>query len=192
MNLPNKITITRILMIPLVMFFYLANFIPWGKFVAAIIFCVAAFTDFLDGYLARKNNMVTNLGKFLDPIADKVLVMAALLLIVADGTVIAPYGVIMCSIILARELIVSGFRCVAASSGLVLAADMWGKVKTTVTDIAIPFYMIYAWLVADSISTNGTVLGIFKWTSFALLVAATILTIISGLNYIIKNRKVLK
>lgn len=191
MNLPNKITITRILMIPLVMFFYLANFIPWGKFVAAILFCIAAFTDFLDGYLARKNNMVTNLGKFLDPIADKVLVMAALLLIVADGTVIAPYGVIMCSIILARELIVSGFRCVAASSGMVLAADIWGKAKTFVTDIALPCYIVYAWMRAD-LNVNATFLNIFHWFSFALLVIATILTILSGCNYIIKNRKVLK
>lgn len=192
MNLPNKITIARICLIPFVMFFYLATFIPCGKLIAAIIFVVAAYTDFLDGYIARKNNLVTNLGKFLDPIADKVLVMAGLLMIIADGTVLAPYGVIMVSIILARELIIGGFRSVAAASGKVLAADMWGKVKTTITDIALPFYMVFAWFKADSIISNATFLSIFGWLCFGLLAVSTILTIISGVNYVVKNKHVLK
>ncbi len=192
MNLPNKISITRLIMIPFVVFFYLASFIPWGKFIALALFIIAALTDFLDGYIARKYNLVTNLGKFIDPIADKVLVMAGLLLVVCDGTVLAPYGAIMAIIILAREFIISGFRLVASNAGLVLAADKWGKWKTLVTDVAIPLYMFYAWVVADGIITNAVALSVISWVSFGFLAVATLLTIISGLNYIIKNRQVLK
>src|SRR5574344_1439894 len=96
MNLPNKITMIRIILIPFMLFFYLASFIPdgWGKIIALVIFIGAASTDMLDGHVARKYNLVSDLGKFLDPIADKLLVTSALLLVVCDGTIVAPYGVL--------------------------------------------------------------------------------------------------
>ncbi|MBQ3494723.1 MAG: CDP-alcohol phosphatidyltransferase family protein, partial [Clostridia bacterium] len=103
MNTPNKLSILRMLMIPVVMFFYLENFFPYGKIVAAVVFVLAALTDMLDGYIARKYNLVTDLGKLLDTNADKILVLAGLLMIVCDGTVIAPWGVIIAVIILGRD-----------------------------------------------------------------------------------------
>lgn len=191
MNTPNKITLSRICLIPLMVFFYLATFIPFGKVIGAIIFIVASCTDFVDGYLARKNNQVTDLGKFLDPIADKILVVAGLLLIVCDGSIPNPYGVIITIIIVAREFIVSAFRQIAATKGLVIAADKLGKWKTLTTDVAIVFFMIIGQnLVSHFLA--GTGLVIFEVFSYILIAIATVLTIISGINYIVKNIKVLK
>lgn len=192
MNLPNKISITRLILVPIIVFFYLANFIPWGKFIAMVLFIIAALTDFLDGHIARKYNLITNFGKFMDSIADKVLAMAGLLLIVADGTILAPYGVIMAIIIIAREFLVSGLRMVASSKGVVLAADMFGKIKATITDIFIPVYIFYAWCITDSIITSALALDIIKWVAFAGMILATIATLLSGANYLIKNKKVFK
>ena len=138
MNLPNKITCVRIVLLPVFIFFYLATFIPCNYLIAGIIFAIAAFTDMLDGKIARKYNLVTNLGKFLDPIADKLIVMAALILVASDGTIPSPYGIIIAIIIIGRELIISAFRQIAAANGVVMAADMWGKYKTTFQTIALP------------------------------------------------------
>ena len=193
MNLPNKLTVLRICLIPFVMFFYLANFIPYGigKIVALVIFVVAALTDMLDGKIARKHNLVTNLGKFLDPIADKILTAAALFMLMADGTIPAPWGVIVVTIIIAREFMVSALRLIAASQGTVLAADIWGKAKTMVQMIALPIMLLVPFLLELGGVAGWLILTvqIVGWVSIG---AATVLTIVSGANYLIKNIKCFK
>lgn len=196
MNLPNKITLSRIFLIPVFAVIFFLDVIPYNYFIAAIVFIVAACTDFIDGHIARSRNLVTNLGKFLDPIADKVLVSTALIFLLVrqetltvmwSGAWVAVYAGVCVAIILARELIVSGFRMVAASTGLVLAADKVGKVKTTFQDIAIAALLIGAdffGIVAASEVINA--IGIVA------LGIATVLTIWSGLGYVIKNRAVFK
>lgn len=193
MNTPNKISLIRIFLIPLMIFFYLASFIPngWGKFVAFWVFVVAALTDMLDGHLARKNNQITNLGKFLDPIADKLLMTSALLLVVCDATVPAPYGVIAAVIILARELIISALRQIAATKNVVMAADWWGKAKTFVQDVSVPGLILLSFFYTNGALTGNWLLA-FEILNWVLLGAAVALTIISGVNYIVKNRAVLK
>ena len=193
MNLPNKLTVLRMVLIPFVMFFYLATFIPHGigKIVALAIFIIAALTDLLDGKIARKHNLVTNLGKFLDPIADKILTAAALFMIMADGTIPAPYGVIVVTIIIAREFMVSALRLIAASQGTVLAADIWGKAKTMVQMIAIPICMLIPFLVELG-GVAGWLILTVKVVGWTALGVATVLTIVSGANYLIKNRNCFK
>lgn len=192
MNLPNKLTIMRICLIPFVMFFYLAEFIPHGigKIVALVIFIIAALTDLLDGKIARKYNLVTNLGKFLDPIADKILTSSVLFMIIADGTIPAPWGVIAVSIIIAREFMVSALRLLAASKGTVLAADIWGKAKTMVQMIAIPVCMLIPFVV-EIAAASWLVLTI-QIAGWVLLGVATVLTVVSGINYIVKNKDCFK
>ncbi len=206
MNLPNKITLCRICLIPLFVFFFLADFIPYGKLIAAFLFAVACFTDFLDGNIARKRGLVTNMGKFLDPIADKVLVMAGLIVaiacpITANGGVnpaqpiLGPswVGIVAVVIILAREFVVSAFRQIAATKKLVLAADMYGKVKAVFQFITLIYYFVYAFIVEEFYyaiaGTANTVLGIVGYVFLAITV---ILTIISGVKYIVGNRQVFK
>ncbi len=184
MNLPNKLTIIRIALIPVFVAFFYLTMIPFNYVISAAVFAIAAFTDFLDGYIARKYNLVTDLGKFLDPIADKVLVATAF--IVMLGTDFMPwYANIAVAVILARELIVSGFRMVAASKGMVLAADKSGKIKTFVQDIAIIVLLVCA----------SVMPGLYNWfniVGLAILGVATILTIVSGTECIVKNIAVLK
>ena len=193
MNLPNKLTVMRMVLIPFMMFFYLATFIPHGigKIVALVIFVVAALTDLLDGKIARKYNLVTNLGKFLDPIADKILTAAALFMIMADGTIPAPYGVIVVTIIIAREFMVSALRLIAASQGTVLAADIWGKAKTMVQMIALPILLLVPFLLELG-GVAGWLILTVQIVGWVALGAATLLTIISGANYLIKNAKCFK
>lgn len=191
MNLPNKISCVRIALLPVFIFFYMATFIPCNYLIAGIVFAVAAFTDLLDGKIARKYNLVTDLGKFLDPIADKLIVMAALILVSADGTIPKPYGIIVAIIIIGRELIISAFRQIAAAKGIVMAADMWGKYKTTFQTIALPLLMLQAQVVASNWLTGNGLLA-FQIVNYVLIGIATVLTIISGCNYIIKNKAVLK
>ena len=206
MNLPNKITLCRICLIPLFVFFFLADFVPYGKLIAAFLFAIACFTDFLDGNIARKRGLVTNMGKFLDPIADKVLVMAGLIVaiacpITANGGVnpaqpiLGPswVGIVAVVIILAREFVVSAFRQIAATKKLVLAADMYGKVKAVFQFITLIYYFVYAFIVEEFFyaiaGTANTVLGIVGYVFLAITV---ILTIISGVKYIVGNRQVFK
>ena len=160
MNTPNKITLSRLLLIPLIVFFYLATFIPYARLVAAILFVIAALTDFVDGRIARKTNQVTDLGKFFDAIADKVLTMTGFILIIAvpiTGTapVVWPswLGVVCVVVMLAREFIISALRQLAASKGKVLAADMSGKIKATLQFVAIVLYMFYAFFLTDIIQS---------------------------------------
>ncbi len=197
MNLPNKITLTRILMIPVfIAVFFLDGVFSFAHATAAIIFAVAAFTDFIDGYIARKYNLVTNLGKFLDPIADKVLVSTAMLLILTmKDSLFAklPCGVdavyvataICICVIMARELIISAFRQIAATHNVIMAADKLGKYKTTFQDVSI-FALIF------SASITGTAGLIIAYVGFALFAVATILTVWSGIAYVVKNKQVLK
>lgn len=189
MNLPNRLTVLRIILIPVFVAAYYITAIPYNYLISAIIFALAAFTDFLDGYIARKYSLVTDLGKFLDPIADKVLVAAALIimLVVPDGGVeiLPAYCAIFVAIILARELIISGFRMVAASKGKVLAADKAGKIKTFVQDIAICVLLVGAQFQAG-LYTTVNIIGLVA------LFIATLLTVISGTEAIVKNRSVLK
>ena len=189
MNLPNKLTILRLVMIPLFVATFYLTVLPCNYLISAVIFVLAALTDFLDGYIARKHNLVTNLGKFLDPIADKVLVSTALIVMLlpmtGESAILPFYGAIAVAIILARELVVSGFRIVAASNGKVLAADKSGKVKTFVQDIAVLVLLLSADFMPGLYSTLNIV-------GLCFLGIATLLTIYSGIECIVKNIDVLK
>ncbi len=184
MNLPTKITVARICLIPIFVVFYLID-IMYFDIYATVIFIIASCTDFIDGYLARKNNMVTNLGKFLDPIADKMLVVFALVLlcIKIDSDFQIAFAV-MSALIISRELIISVFRQVAATKNCVLAADNLGKAKTVVTLIAIPLLMLGEY-------PFGKVYFFF-YAGFVLFVIAFILTVISAFNYVLSNQEILK
>lgn len=190
MNLPNKLTILRIVMIPVFMAFFFLTMIPYNYFIAAIVFVLAAATDFLDGYIARKYHLVTNLGKFLDPIADKVLVSTALILMLTVDAILPLFSIAV-AVILARELIVSGFRMVAASRGLVLAADKIGKVKTVFQDLAI-FVLLAGYDFFGVFDSSPDSVNPINVAGLVLLVIAAVLTIWSGVSYIVKNREVLK
>ena len=180
MNLPTKLTVLRIIMIPVFAAVFFIEAVPYRFIISAAIFALAAFTDFLDGHIARKYNMVTDLGKFLDPIADKVLVATALIVMLVPW-----YASIAVAVILARELMISGFRMVAASKGAVLAADFSGKIKTCVQDLA-----IVVLLVGKDVTPEPY--GVMNIIGLALLGIATLLTVYSGAECLIKNRKVLK
>lgn len=176
MNLPNKLTILRVLMIPFFLVFMLTDFMGTnGKFIACAIFVIASFTDFLDGYIARKNNIVTNFGKFMDPLADKLLVGAAIISFVELKSL--PAWIVI--IIISREFIISGFRLVASDNGVVIAASYWGKFKTVSQMIMIIL------LILDFQNS------IFILLENIFIYAALILTIVSLIDYMIKNKKVL-
>ena len=195
MNLPNKITLTRIFMIPVfVLFFYLDVMNGWNFLVAAVVFVLAASTDALDGHIARSRGLVTNLGKFLDPIADKVLVSTALILLLTRGGVFeisffAGWGLIVAGIcvavILARELIVSGFRMIAAGRGIVLAADKLGKLKTVFQDASIALILAGMAFIGYEAGVVIAAVGIFCFY------ICTVLTVVSGVNYVVRNKQVL-
>lgn len=175
MNLPNKLTILRTVMIPFfILFLYTDWFHGYDKIIAAVIFIAASLTDMLDGKIARKYNLVTNFGKFMDPLADKLLVCSALIALV-DLNKIAAWVVI---IIIAREFIISGFRLIAAENGVVIAANYWGKFKTVSQMIMIILLLIDLGGVFDILEQ------IFIWLSLAL-------TVISLITYIWQNRSVL-
>lgn len=187
MNLPTKLTLLRIIMIPV---FITLFFIPVSYFrvAAAFVFILASFTDFLDGYLARKNNQITNLGKFLDPIADKILVCGALIAVCLDVHIFQ-IGVAVCTmIILSRELMISGFRIVASSKNIIMAADKLGKIKTVLQMVCLILLIPYA----DILSLNETAGNIVLYGGLVLLLLATIMTLISGINYMVKNIQILK
>ena len=204
MNLPNRLSLSRLIITPIMMFFYLATFIPYGKFVAWGLFIAGAFTDFLDGHIARKYNLVTDMGKFLDTIADKLLVTTALILVAVDGTIISPFGAIVLAIFVGRDLAVDMLRLVASSKGVVIccnnntfaacnkgvviAADKLGKYKTFSQDIALPLLILYSAL--SLLSIQATILTIIMWVAYGFLTFATLLTVISLINYLIKNRAV--
>lgn len=175
MNTPNKLTILRVVMIPFFVAFMLTDWAgAANKWIALALFVIASLTDFLDGYLARKNNIVTNFGKFMDPLADKLLVCSALICLMAVGKLSA----LVVIIIISREFIISGFRLVAADNGVVIAASYWGKFKT-VSQMAMTILMI-----AD-------LGGFFAVAEQVVMYLAVALTIISLVDYLWKNRQVL-
>ena len=139
MNLPNKLTILRVIMIPFFIVTLMIDSIPGGKWIALGLFVIASLTDLLDGKIARKYNLVTNFGKFMDPLADKLLVCSAMIAMIELGRI--PYWVVI--IIIAREFIISGFRLVASDNGVVIAAGWWGKIKTVVQMIMIIVLICY-------------------------------------------------
>lgn len=198
MNLPNKLTLLRLILIPFFITAFYFGFFAGHYFVALGIFVVASLTDFLDGYIARKYNMVTDLGKFLDPIADKVLVLAGLIVLIADpyetnvfgriGIIGIIYGGVGVSIIMAREMVVSSLRMMAAKKGIVLAAEMTGKVKTFFTDVTI----IVLLLAGDLLNFAPDVGVVFDYIGLVCFGISVLLTIISGCSYLIKNKEVFK
>ena len=191
MNLPNKLTVLRVIMIPMVMVCYMVDAIPFGKIIALSLFIIAAATDFLDGYIARKYNLVTDLGKFLDPIADKLLVITTLIMIAVDGTIPAPWGLIVLAIIISRELIIDAFRLIASTKGIVMAADIFGKAKTMVQCWTMPLCILLSFLNGVT-KVQGTLgLDIFAIVCYVLIGLSTVLTVISGVNYIVKNKQVI-
>lgn len=178
LTIASKVTIARICLIPVFIVCYHLWGDLWSGAIPAAVFILASMTDWVDGYLARSRNEVTNFGKFMDPIADKLLVMSAFVLLVGDGRMTG----VSCIIILAREFIISGFRLIASDRGMVLAAGKLGKIKTTLQIIAIVllllnnFPFVYIGIPMDKI----------------VLAAAVVMTIWSGADYIVKNREILK
>ncbi len=174
MNLPNKLTLFRVILIPFFVVFMLINVTGNAdKWIALIIFIIASLTDLLDGKIARKYNLITDFGKFMDPLADKLLVCSALICLVSLNRI--PAWIVI--IIIAREFIISGFRLIAADNGRVIAASYWGKFKTT-------FQMIMVILMIADISQ------LFILTQI-IMYAALILTVVSLVDYLVKNKDVM-
>lgn len=179
MNLPNKLTIFRVILIPFFVFFMLAPFFEgYGNYIALAIFCVASLTDLLDGKIARKRNLVTNFGKFMDPLADKLLVCSALICLIELNLI--PSWIVI--IIIAREFIISGFRLVASDNGVVIAASYWGKFKT-VSQMFMVIVMVFNYSLQNEI---------LYWIGIVLMYIALVLTLVSLIDYIAKNKDVLK
>lgn len=178
LTIASKVTIARICLIPVFIVCYHLWGDLWSGAIPAAVFVLASMTDWVDGYLARSRNEVTNFGKFMDPIADKLLVMSAFVLLVGDGRMTG----VSCIIILAREFIISGFRLIASDRGMVLAAGKLGKIKTTLQIIAIVllllnnFPFVYIGIPMDKI----------------VLAAAVVMAVWSGADYLVKNRQILK
>ncbi|HJA30119.1 MAG: CDP-diacylglycerol--glycerol-3-phosphate 3-phosphatidyltransferase [Clostridiales bacterium] len=174
MNLPNKLTIARVIMIPFFVLFMLTGLGgAASKWIALAIFIIASLTDLLDGHIARKYNLVTNFGKFMDPLADKLLVCSAMICLVEMGKL--PAWIVI--VIISREFIISGFRLIASDNGRVIAASYWGKFKTT-------FQMLMICLMIADISALSAVTAAVMWI-------ALILTVVSLVDYLVKNRDVL-
>jgi CDP-diacylglycerol--glycerol-3-phosphate 3-phosphatidyltransferase len=182
MNLPNKLTILRVVMIPFFVFFMLVpdTIIPHdvSKWIALVLFCLASLTDMADGKIARKYNLVTNFGKFMDPLADKMLVSSAFICLVVTRQDVLPAWIVI--VIISREFVISGFRLIASDKGVVIAASYWGKFKTN-----FQMFAIIA-MIADFGTRPAHIVEII------LVYIALILTIISLVDYIVKNIDVLK
>lgn len=176
MNLPNKITMFRVVLIPFFILFMLCPVLGGAdKYVAAAIFITASITDFIDGQLARRMNLVTNFGKFMDPLADKLLVCSALICLCGKKI-----PVVVVIIIISREFIISGFRLIASDKGVVIAAGWWGKVKTAVS-------MVMIIVVIIDLQNKP-----YKMLENVLIYASLVLTVISLVDYLVKNKEVLK
>lgn len=179
MNLPNKLTVLRVLMVPLFVLFMLAPFAQnlAGTIIAFILFVGASFTDMLDGKIARKYGLVTNFGKFMDPLADKLLVCSAMICLVALDRL--PAWIVI--VIIAREFIISGFRLVASDQGVVIAASYWGKFKTVSQMIMIGLLILHL----------GDKIHFFKVLEIIFIYLALVLTVVSLIDYLAKNKDVI-
>jgi CDP-diacylglycerol--glycerol-3-phosphate 3-phosphatidyltransferase len=184
MNLPNKLTLLRTVLVPVFLIFVLIDSIPFNYTIALAVFAGASITDALDGHIARKNNLVTSFGKFLDPLADKVLVVSALAAFV-DLKIISSVPLI---IIVAREFMVSGLRLVTAGNGIVVAAGFWGKLKTAFTMVSVVFILIYLAVSGDfewfGLNISNKINDVCDYIIQILIWASTALTVISGLVYL--------
>lgn len=179
-NLPNKLTILRIIMIPFFLFFLLADMGAAGRYIATGIFCIAAVTDSLDGYIARKYSLVTNFGKFIDPLADKLLVCSAMIALIGISDAVVPLPSIVVIIIIAREFVITGFRTLAVEQNIVIAAGFWGKLKTICQMVMLIVLML---------NIDNKVISVL---SYVLIYLSLALAIISAVDYIVKNKQVLK
>ncbi len=196
MNLPNKLSILRLLLIPVIMLTFYLNF-PYHYVVSCALFGFAACTDFLDGHIARKYNLVTDLGKFLDSSADKVLVLTTLILLLDAGFITGDVlpsfvGGLCISVILAREILISCLRMVTAAKGVVMAADKLGKFKTILQDVSIVFFLLAGELektgtvytkITDT-ALAGTLHDVVYFIGLGLFVLAIIMTVVSGVHYV--------
>lgn len=214
MNLPNKLTMLRILLVPFFVFFMIANSSSAFRLTALIVFSIASLTDMLDGKIARKHNLITTFGKLMDPLADKVLVMSAMICFVSLN--FAPAWVVI--VILTREFLVTSLRLIAAGEGLVIAADKWGKMKTVTQMLWIILTLLWLWVQSSPLlsgklaaSAYGNALttlwyrlksmpllsSIIAASSFGhalaiiLMYASVFFTLLSGFNYVWKNRSLL-
>lgn len=188
MNLANKLTLLRIFLVPVFLIFFLVEGIDYGTIVATIVFIVASITDQLDGHIARSRNQITTFGKFMDPLADKLLVTAVFVCLVQIGMIPA-WAVI---VILSREFAVSGLRSIAASNGLVIAASWWGKIKTVTQMLAILLFLLTVNIM--TIGNTNLLVNFFPGflvASNIVFYICVVITIISGIDYFIKNRKVI-
>lgn len=179
MNMPNKLTLLRVCMIPVFMIFALIE-TGFTQFIAVVLFLAACITDYLDGYIARSCNLVTDFGKFMDPIADKLLVMSAMVILVAQNRMPAW----VCVVMLAREFIISGFRLVAAGKGTVIAAGMTGKIKTVTQMVAIVMLFLFS-------NASGGGSGLMYFLSNVVLYVSAIMSIVSCVEYVWNNRSVI-
>lgn len=175
MNLPNKITLLRVLMIPIFLVILLVEAIPYNEVIALIVFALACITDAIDGHIARKHNLITDFGKFMDPLADKLLVSAALICFTAQGLV--PAWIVV--VIISREFIISGFRTIAVEKGVVIAAGKSGKLKT-----AVQMVMCILFIINFDNEIINIVEQVFMWL-------ALVLTVVSLTEYLYKNRKII-
>ena len=196
MNLPNKLTVMRMALIPVFLVFMLAESIPHRYLIAAVIFAAASFTDYLDGHIARRDGLVTNFGKLMDPLADKLLVFSALVCFIE----LEMSSALIVFIILAREFLVTSVRLIAAEQGTVIAADIWGKMKTVSQIIWVLVALIALWLeeswplfmtVSPGASAPPEPVIFLIGLSFVIQTIVVILTVFSGFNYIWKNRSLL-
>jgi len=190
MNLPNKLTMLRIILVPFFVLFMSIGATPLNLFIALVIFVVASLTDMLDGKIARKYGLVTNFGKLMDPLADKVLVMSAMLCFVSAG--LAPAWIVI--VILTREFLVTSLRLIAAGEGTVIAADKWGKIKTVTQMVWIIWTILWIFIINLGVFNDYTEMGpaLFGWLlSDLLMYASTFFTLLSGFNYVYKNKQLL-
>lgn len=190
MNIPNRLSLTRIILLPFMMFFYMTTLIPsqYSKIVALVIFIVASLTDFLDGYIARKYNLITDFGKFIDTIADKMLTFTALFMFMVDGIIPHPWGIIFAFVTLLRDFIVTGIKSLCASKGTVMCAEQIGRIKFFISTLAYPLGFVVSILKAFAIT--GTLLLVFEIIFYVLIGATAVLTVYSGIYYIVKYRSV--
>lgn len=184
MNLPNKLTIFRMCLIPFFLIFLLVDAIPLDmqirRYISAFIFIFASLTDALDGYIARKHNLITDFGKFMDPLADKVLVVSAMIALIGLKDAVVPLPPIIVIIIIAREFLITGFRTLASSKNIVIAAGNSGKIKTVFQMLMVIFLLV---------NINNI---LFVAISYILMYGSVIFTIYSALEYMLKNKETLK
>ena len=188
MNLPNKLTMLRIILVPAFVVFASITSIPAYQWIALCIFVIASLTDMLDGRIARSQHLVTDFGKFMDPIADKMLVMSALIMLVERGTDNNGMPGWVCMLMLGREFMVSGFRLVASAKGKVIAAGIWGKLKTISQMIYIPMALLLIPMYHIDLELHGN----WKIMTTEMMYISLALTLWSGFKYIWDNREYIK